>query len=66
LPEEDVKEKILAAAESKLYQRQVFKIKTLKGVGTEERKPSRKENGFLSIERMPNNLFCLVFRSFMG
>jgi len=47
-------------SDSKLFQRQIAKLKTLKGVA-----PSKKEHGFLSIERIKGLLY-LVYRNFLG
>jgi hypothetical protein len=48
-----VKEKIDSIVNSdKAFQRQVLKLKTLKGIGTQERQPGRKELGYLSIEKL--------------
>lgn len=60
----DLKETAQATDSSKLYQKQILKLKTLKGIGNEGN-PSRKEQGFLSIEKS-GSVNCLVFRSFLG
>ena len=54
----------MASSETKLFQRQILKLKTLKGILTDGQ-PSVKCDGFLSIERA-KNVPCLVFRSFIG
>lgn len=61
---DDVKEKVDSQFD-KVFQRQVLKLKTLKGVGSEDKQPSRKEQGYLSIEKV-GAVHCLVFRSFLG
>lgn len=66
---DDVKEKLSSSNDgNKIYQQQVEKLKTLKGVGTEDRQPSKKQLGYLSIEKVPGSqpIFCMVFRSYMG
>jgi hypothetical protein len=60
---EDVKENV-ASQSDKIYQQQVLKLKTLKGVST-EKQPSRKDNGYLSLEKA-NGVNYLVFRSYLG
>eukprot|EP00347_Sterkiella_histriomuscorum_P021742 403332924 len=66
----------------KVFQRQILKLKTIKGVSSEERKPSTKGEGFLSIEKYreqpstqtsqddPNSAkpqpHYLVYRNFLG
>lgn len=59
-----MKEQIKSSTSEKLYQQQILKLKTLKGVTTEGQ-PSRKDNGYLSIEKS-GGVYCLVFRSFLG
>jgi hypothetical protein len=49
----------------KLYQKQVQKLKLLKGVTSVDRLPSKKDSGFLSIEKC-NGTIWMVFRNFMG
>ena len=70
--EPDVKEKAQAnSLFEKVFQRQIQKLKTLKGVG-EYGKPSKKDNGFLSIEKVKlkdekaSSPIVLVYRNFMG
>jgi hypothetical protein len=50
-----------------------MRLKVVKGVGAEERKPSKKDNGFLSIEKLKphsnskdSQLHYLVYRNFLG
>ena len=70
--EEDNKE--LAEANNqftKLYQKQVNSIKILKGIGLPERKPAKKDLGYLSIEKLKDpkgqpEVHYLVYRNFMG
>lgn len=57
---------------TKLFQKLIEKLKIVKGVSSVEKIPSRKMNGYLSIERQ-NNLsdgisapLFLVFRDFAG
>lgn len=51
--QEDIKEKVESNSMfEKLFQKQIIKIKILKGVGTADGQPSKKENGYLSIEKM--------------
>ena len=48
-----------------MFQKQILKLKTLKGVGSIEKLPSKKGNGFLSIE-VVNNAYFLVYRNYLG
>jgi hypothetical protein len=59
-PECTVELPAASISDSKLFQRQIAKLKTLKGVA-----PSKKEHGFLSIERIKGLLY-LVYRNFLG
>jgi hypothetical protein len=50
-----------------------MKLKTFKGVGREDKQPSKKDEGFLSIEKMRNTseghgepLYFIVYRSYLG
>ena len=58
----------------KVFQKQVEKLKVMKGISSLDKKPSKKDNGYLSIEKQNTTAtednkeptHYLVFRSFMG
>ncbi|CDW85162.1 UNKNOWN [Stylonychia lemnae] len=50
--EPDVKEKIQTNSQfEKIFQRQILKLKSQKGIGQPDKKPAKKDTGFLSIEK---------------
>ena len=55
-----------------MFQKQVEKLKILKGVATVDKQPSKKDNGYLSIEKFlgPSTdstpSYYLAFRNFLG
>lgn len=69
---EDVKEGIQSNKQfEKVFQKLVEKLKILKGISAVDKQPSKKDNGFLSIEKFlgadsGQNAHYLVFRNFMG
>ena len=65
----DTKENVASNSQfEKIYQMQVEKLKILKGLMDPEGKPSKKEKGYLSIEKQRdgNPLTYLVFRNYAG
>lgn len=55
-----------------MYQKQVEKLKILKGISNPEQKPSEKDNGYLSIEKKlqqaesEQSLHYIVYRNYVG
>ena len=50
----------------KLYQKQVLKLKILKGTGSQNPEPCTKGDGFLSIEETTNDVTHIAYRSLTG
>ena len=68
--EPDVKESVSQnSLFEKVFQRQILKLRTFKGVGKEDRQPSKKDEGFLSIEKLKkegDNTHFIAYRNYLG